>query len=85
MSDFWIGILIGELSMAFIALVYVYFRTKKVKRNGIGAAVGQLLVDTEDRSTYASFIVDPATLKTGDWIRMQVLIVAPRSQQNQGR
>ena len=44
--------------------------------------IGQLLVDTEDKSVYMSFIEDPQKLKNGELVSIQALMVGSQQKQD---
>ena len=76
----WLIILLGLVLMCLCIIAgYIYGASnQKVSEDKI---IGQLLIDTEDETVYATFLSDPSGLKNNELVKMQVLIVA--SQQNQ--
>lgn len=44
--------------------------------------IGQLLVDTDDKSVYMSFIEDPQKLKNGELVSIQALVVESQQKQD---
>lgn len=82
--DWWIVYILWVLITFVVFMIgYLYgIKHQKTSEKNELHFIGQLLVDTDDKSVYMSFMEDPQKLKNGELVSIQALVVESQQKQD---